>query len=189
MKWSLYPWLACSCLVALGCASAEATPEAAPPCDATCQDQVAMRGLRKAIKLIYNIKLQGKPVGEQSAVSPCPQGGKASVSGNASSDPDQGATLVELDYSFVDCRYVHPDEQPADSYEVTANGSISERGVIAVQPSTTTALIFESASFSLSGSIYDPGIDYRADGCELELSQNGNELSGLWCGRDVGFNL
>lgn len=186
---SLCPWMLCLLALVSGCASAEAAPEPAPPCDAACQDEVAMRGLRKAIKLIYNIKLQGRPVGDQSAESPCPQGGKASVSGTASSDPDQGATLVDLNYSFADCRYVHPDDQPTDSYEVTANGSISERGVIAVQPSTTTALVFESDAFSLSGSIYDPGIDYSAEGCELALSQNGNELSGLWCGRDVGLTL
>ena len=56
-----------------------ASPPPPPPCDAECQDQIALRSLREGMKLVYNLTLQGKPVGPQDATVPCPLGGSAHV--------------------------------------------------------------------------------------------------------------
>jgi hypothetical protein len=148
-----------------------------------------MRALREGVKLIYNIKLQGKPVGEHDEMSMCPQAGKARVFGTATSNAEQGATEVDLTYVFSDCKYVHADEAPADNYQMTATGSITQSGIIAVQPSATTALLFHSDSLSLDGSLYDPPLVYQARECALDLAQSGNDLNGTWCGREVGLVL
>ena len=50
-------------LVAAGCSDEQADPS--PPCDEECQDSTAARALRETMKLVYNITLQGKPVGPQ----------------------------------------------------------------------------------------------------------------------------
>jgi hypothetical protein len=172
-----------------GCSGLEASPAAPPPCDLECQDQVAMRALREGIKLIYNIKLQGKPVGKHDEMAACPQAGKARVFGTAFSNAEQGATEVELTYVFTDCKYVHADEAPAENYQMTATGSITQTGIIAVQPSATTALLFHSDSLSVDGSLYDPPLLYEAQECTLDLAQSGNDLNGTWCGRQVGLVL
>lgn len=179
----------CGAVWGIACSSVDAAHTPAPPCDPVCQDQVAVRALREGMKLIYNLKLQGNPVGEQDAMSACPQGGKARVFGTATSNALQGATEVELTYTFTDCKYVHVDATPAENYQMTASGSITQSGILAVQPSATTALLFHSDSFSIDGSLYDPPLRYQAEACEFAASQDGNDMSGLWCGREVGFRL
>ena len=67
----------------------------------------------EGMKLIYNLTLQGKPVGTQMPFVPCPQGGLASVAGVATSNAEQGATEVNLTYGFQDCNYLRRDEEPA----------------------------------------------------------------------------
>lgn len=176
-------------LLGLGCSGLGRDPAPAPACDSQCQDGVALRSLREAMKLIYNLKLQGMPVGEQDAMSPCPQGGSARVYGTATSNELQGATEVELTYSFVNCRYLQVDNTPEENYQVTVAGSIAQSGTLAVQPSATTALLMRSDSVSVVGTVYDPALHYQATGCELELAQSGNELSGTLCGRAVGVDL
>ena len=141
------------------------------------------------MKLIYNLGLQGKPVGEQDAMSACPQGGSARVYGTATSNELQGATEVELTYVFASCSYLQVDNTPEENYQVTVTGSIVESGIIAVQPSSTTALLFSSDSVSVRGTVYDPALDYQAEACVLELAQSGNKLSGALCGRAVGVEL
>ena len=148
-----------------------------------------MRALREGMKLIFNIKLQGKPVGEHDEMANCPQAGKARVFGTATSNAEQGATEVDLTYAFTDCKYVHADEAPAENYQMTATGSITQSGIIAVQPSATTALLFHSDALSLDGSLYDPPLFYQAHDCALDLAQSGNDLNGTWCGRQVGLVL
>ena len=49
------------------CAS-DIEAEPAPPCDQLCQDSNALRAVREGMKLIYNLTLQGKPVGSQRPV-------------------------------------------------------------------------------------------------------------------------
>jgi hypothetical protein len=165
-----------------------------PPCDAACQDGVALLSLRDAIKLVYNLTLQSHPVGPQDAMLPtppgCQLGGTASVSGTATSNADQGTTTVNLTYVFAQCGYPQTDSDPTQTFHLTLNGTITEVGTIAVQPSTTTALEFTSASFSLDGTVYDgPPLPYVQNGCALRLVQNGNNLTGTFCGRDAGTML
>jgi hypothetical protein len=141
------------------------------------------------MKLAFNLTLQGKPVGPQDATTPCPLGGRARVHGNATSNAEQGATEVSLTYEFSACAYSQTDDDPKQTYSVTVNGSITESGTIAVQPSATTALIFTSDGTSITGKVYSPAIDYHADACPMRLGQNGNDLTGTLCERAIGLTL
>ncbi len=51
----------------------------------------------------------------------------------------QGATLVDLTYQFASCKYIERDDEPDENYAITLNGTITQQGVIAVQPSATSA--------------------------------------------------
>jgi hypothetical protein len=53
----------------------------------------------------------------------------------------------------------------------------------------TTALLFEADAVSVSGTVFDPALDYSAEDCALRLSQNGNRLAGHFCERNVGLDL
>ena len=167
-----------------------------PSCDGACQDGVALLSLRDAIKVVYNLTLQGQPVGPQSGMLPnamypmgCPGGGMASVTGTASSNADQGTTTVNLTYVFTSCHYSVIDSDPTQTFDMTVDGTVTEVGTIAVQPSSTTALEFTSAAFSFDGTVYGPPIDYMQKACALQLGQDGNNLSGTLCGRDAGTTL
>jgi hypothetical protein len=179
-------------LVACGGGGAGSAPKP-PPCDAACQDGVALLSLRDAIKLVYNLTLQGMPVGPEKGMLPppgCPLGGTASVSGTATSNANQGTTTVNLTYVFAQCTYPQIDSDPTQTFHLTLDGTITEVGTIAVQPSSTTALEFTSAAFSLDGTVYDgPPLPYVQNGCALQLVQAGNNLSGTFCGRDAGTML
>jgi hypothetical protein len=171
-----------------GCAS-ELEAEPSPPCDQACQDGNAIRAVRESMKLVYNLTLQGNPVGMQDEISPCPQGGFARVAGTATSNSMQGATEVELAYVFQACSYLRRDEDPGENHNLVMTGVIGQKGTIAVQPTATTALLIASESITLSGTVYDPPIEYAVEGCELLLSQTGNDLSGTICGRAAGVDL
>jgi len=183
-----------SLLIVLGalpltaCAS-EIEAEPSPPCDQACQDGNALRAVRESMKLIYNLTLQGNPVGMQDEVIPCPQGGFARVFGTATSNSMQGATEVELAYAFQECSYLRRDEDPGENHDLVMTGLIGQKGTIAVQPSATTALLIASESITLSGTIYDPPIEYAIESCALLLSQTGSDLSGTICGRVAGVDL
>lgn len=158
-------------------------------CDAECLDRIAVRSVRETLKLIFNLTLQSKPVGAQDETTRCPQGGTARVFGEATSVAEQGATDVELTYDLVNCAYLQKDDEPDESYDVVISGRLSQSGVIAVQPTSTTALSFEGADVSVSGTLFDPAYDYAEDACSLTLSQNGNRLAGRFCERSVAFDL
>ena len=72
---------------------------------------------------------------------------------------------------------------------MTLTGGLNQQGTIAAQPSSTTALVMWSVSMTMNGTVYDPPLPYAEEDCALELGQNGNELSGLMCGREVGVDL
>jgi hypothetical protein len=181
--------LGIACLVA--CGGSGGGSSTTPACDAACQDGVALVALRGAIQTVFNIKLEGQPVGPQNASLMCPTGvGMASVSGTASSNANQGTTTVNLTYVFTGCVYPHTDTDPTQTFNLTLDGTVTEVGTLAVQPSTTTALEFTSASFSFDGTVHDgPPLPYMQKGCALHLGQNGNNLSGTLCGRDAGTML
>ena len=175
---------------ALGCGtSAGNSPPPVPPCDQACQDGIALRSLREGMKLVYNLKLQGKPVGPQDATVPCPLGGSAHVFGTATSNAIQGSTEVQLTYVLDHCAYSQKDTDPLKSYSVTFNGTVLEVGTIAVQPTSTTALVITSDVLDLTGKVHEPAVDYAANACKLGLAQTGSRLSGELCGRTAGVTL
>jgi len=173
----------------VACGGSGGGSSATPACDMACQDGVALVALRDAIKTVYNVTLQGQPVGPQNASTKCPLGGMASVSGTATSNADQGTTTVSLTYVFTACAYSETDSDPTQTFDMTLGGTITETGTIAVQPSSTTALDFTSAAMTFEGTVYGPPIDYTAKGCAVQLGQNGNDLSGTLCGRNAGTAL
>ena len=180
-------------LLTAGC-GAGSHPAPAPACEQACQDGVALRGLRTIIKFAFNLTVQGRPVGAQDATQDClPSNGntgKAHVFGSADSNADQGSSFVNLSFDFQACAYpAAPDPSAEQNFDITVAGQISESGTLAVQPSTTSALLFHSDSVSITGTVYDPPIDYAASDCVLDLNQDGNELSGTLCGRAAGFTF
>jgi hypothetical protein len=176
-------------LAALNACANERTEPEPKTCDAACRDESAVRSLRETIKVVYNLTLQANDVGEQDETARCPLGGSARVTGRAGSLAEQGATELELIYELTDCAYLQRDDEPEENYDMVISGSITEQGILAVQPTATTALIFESSSISLRGTVYDPPADYSEVDCALRLAQNGNAFSGTFCGRKIGFDL
>jgi hypothetical protein len=181
----------CSTLVALtlllfGC---QAEPPPSPPCRDDCIDGIALRSLREMMKLVYNITLQANPVGAQDESTDCPLGGRARVFGTATSNAEQGATEVELTYELDDCQYIELDDEPDETYRMTIDGTVTQLGTMAVQPSATTALLMQSDSVTLDGTVHDPPRSFQEDDCVVDVAQNGNDLSGLFCGREAGVDL
>lgn len=181
--------LACAVLAsfALACTAEEEPIE--PPCDDRCKDGIAIRALRETVKLVYNLTLQAKPVGEQDAVTACSFNGSARVFGFATSNPVQGATEVDLTYELSECAHAEYDEDPRENYQMGFQGRLTQVGVLAVQPTATTALLMQSESLSMAGYVNDPPSEFSALDCEIELAQSGNDLSGTLCGRPVGVDL
>ncbi|WP_394841234.1 hypothetical protein LZC95_29710 [Pendulispora brunnea] len=179
--------LAALLVAAVGCEDGTLPPP--PPCDAICQDSIALRGVREMMKLIFNLTLQGKPVGQHDATIACPLGGTAHIFGTATSNAVQGATEVSLTYVFDQCAHLERDEEARENYALTLTGTFSQQGTIAVQPSATTALLMKSASVTVWGTVHAPAIDYRAENCIANLAQNGNHVSGMFCERPVGTDL
>jgi hypothetical protein len=175
-------------LAASACGSSVTPPPKPPPCDDECKDGVAIKAIRETTKLAYNLTLQGKPVGTHDLTTPCPLGGGVRVFGTATSNASQGATEVRLTYVLADCAYVFQDDDPEDNYSMTFSGTITQEGILAVQPSATSAIIMKSESMKLSGTVYDPPLEYAAD-CPIELGQNGNKLTGKVCGRIAETDL
>ena len=191
LLWFALP-LAC---LSLSACSAGSEPDPAPPCDQTCQDGVALRGLRETMKLAYNLLIQGRPVGAQDAMTPCRSsdgstGGTVRVFGDATANAVQGSSFVELEYDFNQCAYAAPPSAVADqNYSLVVTGNVKQQGTLAVQPSSTTALVIDSDSVRLSGTVYDPPLDYESLDCELAVAQQGSRVSGTLCGRNAGFTF
>lgn len=182
------------CAALFGC-GAGATPDPPPPCEAECQDGVALRGVRETLKLAFNLLVQGKPVGEQAGSTPCLSydgsvGGSVRLSGTATSNAVQGSSFVDLVYEFDACAYSAPPSVTAEqNYALVISGTIHQQGTLAVQPSATTALLMDSDSLSVSGTVYDPSVAYEALDCNLGIAQQGSRVSGVLCGRDAGFTF
>jgi hypothetical protein len=191
-------------LAAVGC-GAGPRPAAAPPCDQQCQDGVALLGLRTAMKLAYNFEVSTKPVGAQDGTAPCvsfdgSQAGTVHVFGTASVNAIQGASIVSLTYNFKNCLYSAPPDPTANqNFSLKMNGEVTEDGTLSVQPTSTTALsigtvlddstMLPTESLSISGTVYDPPVDYAVSSCALSVIQDGNSVSGALCGRSAGFTF
>lgn len=176
-------------LSALTACGSEASEPEVKTCDATCRDQTALRALRATIKVIYNLTLQANQVGEQDESTRCPLGGRAHVRGVATSLAEQGATELALVYELDECAYLQRDDDVEDNYDTVISGTIAQQGTLAVQPTATTALIFESESISIVGTVYDPPSAYSEADCAFRLAQDGNHFAGFFCGRKVGLDL
>jgi len=187
-------WLALSMLTVIGC-GAGPHPDPPPPCGQLCQDGVALRGLRSAIKFAYNYKIATQPVGAQDAITPCysedgSHGGTVHIFGDATVNAVQGASIVSLSYDFQSCLFSAPPDPSADqNFSLMFTGLVTEQGTLSVQPTATTALILESTALSISGTVYDPAEQYSATDCALSVLQNGNAVSGALCGRYAGFSF
>jgi hypothetical protein len=184
------------------CGDKEVPPS--PPCEQECRDAVALRALRQTMKYAFNKTLQGKPVGYNDETTnefiPVPAGfipglpmtmpGSARVFGEATSNADLGTTELKLlTYVFSQAVYAHKDTEPRENFIMVVDGTIMQKGTLAVQPSSPTSLIMSSASITLIGRVYDPPLDYAEFACPVELNQNGNAVSGFLCGRFVGFEF
>ena len=163
-------------------------PPPPPPCDEACRDGVALKGMRETMKLVFNLTLQGKPVGTYDVPIDCIEGGSARISGTATSNAVQGATDVDLTYVFDRCGYLQKDDDADDSYSLTLTGTVTQRGTLAVQPSATTALVMKG-TLSITGTVYDPPEAYDAIDCPVDVLQNGNRLGGRICTREAGADL
>jgi hypothetical protein len=180
--------LAVGAFASVGCQADATPPPPPPPCDEKCKDGIAVKAVREMMKLAFNLTFQGKPVGEHDIEAPCMFGGSARVYGTATSNAIQGATEVRLTYVFTKCGYQFQDDKLENNYKMNLDGTMSQEGIIAVQPSAPAAVIMKSDAMKLTGTVYDPPIDYTAD-CPVELGQNGNTLSAKICGRDAKADL
>jgi hypothetical protein len=176
-------------VLACGSGGGTASPDAAAACDQRCRDAIALRSLREALKLVYNVTLSGKPVGPQDQTTPCLFGGTAHVYGQATSNANQGTTSADLTYVLDHCAFSDTSTDPNSTFQMTLTGTVTETGTIAVQPSSTTALQFRGSPITLSGTVYDPPIVYDESMCAVVVGQNGNDLSGTMCGRMAGLTL
>ena len=175
-----------ACCATPACSSGPKPPPP-PPCDDACKDGVALRATREMMKLVFNLTFQGKPVGSYDKTIPCIRGGKARIFGNATSNAVQGATDVDLTFVFEQCAYLQKDTDPKNVYDMTVTGTITEKGTLAVQPTSTTALVIQSDAVTLDGTVYDPPEPYEATSCPLDVLQDGGHVGGTMCGRQVGF--
>jgi hypothetical protein len=165
------------------------TPAPPPPCDQLCLDGIAVRGVRETMKQIFNFTFQGKEVGAHDYSIPCPLGGKARIFGTATSNAVQGATEVDITYVLEGCVLLARDTEPMQNYNVATTGTIHQKGIIAVQPSATTALGIQCDAVTVTGTVYDPPVPVDAQACPLVLSQDGSVLTGKLCGRETTITL
>lgn len=184
MRWPLLFVL----LTACGSGNAVTPAPEAPPCDDKCQDEVAVQAVRETVKLAFNLTFQGKPVGTYDLAANCPQGGAVRVTGTATSNAIQGATEVDITYQLLGCSYLRTDDDAKNNYEMKLTGTFTQKGVLAVQPSSTSAVIMKSDNMKFEGTVYDPPLPYNQE-CPLDLGQNGNRLSGKICDRSTTVEL
>lgn len=182
--------LASLVLVVLGACGDDAgpSPPPPPPCDQACRDGSAIRAMRLAMKLVYNLTLQGEPVGAHDETVDCPLGGSARVFGVATSNAEQGTTEVDLTYVLDGCVTLEKDDDPKDNYRLALTGTVVQKGKLAVQPSATTALSLKSDAFSFVGTIYEPPADYQ-ESCPFVLMQDANRVVGTLCEREASTTL
>jgi hypothetical protein len=145
--------------------------------------------MRLTLKVMFNLTVQGNAVGMQDVTKACPLGGTARVFGTATSNAVEGATNVQLTYVLDHCGYLQADPDPTQTFQMTFTGTVQEMGTLSAQGGGTTAIELSSSDLTLSGTVYDPPVDYAEDTCMLQLGQNGNRLAGMMCGRVVGTLL
>lgn len=179
--------LALLALLALGaCGDKEVPPP--PPCDRKCQDSIAMRGLRETMKYTFNKTFQGKPYGRHELETDEFIFGSAKIQGVATSLPEIGVTDVTLTYEFSQATYIQKNVEPRENFRMVVTGVVSQKGLLAVQPSSPTSLLMKSEAITLVGDVYDPPIKYNVElaSCPIVLNQSGNSVSGWICNEEEG---
>jgi hypothetical protein len=187
--------LVATTVLALGCGGNRPAPPAT--CDVACQDGVALRALRVGMRVYYNFAIAGNPVGMQDKTVPCIPSGSVHIVGEAQSNAMLGiSTLKNLTYTFTDCQNPAPKSTtPERNYNLTINGVVTEDGTLAMG-GPTTSLMINGTDVAFKGQVYDPPQDYpdkTADvlqgPCPLDALQDGNNVTGHFCGRLVdGFS-
>jgi hypothetical protein len=188
MEQAMTRLFAIALLAGAGCAGASPSPP--PTCDQICADGVALRAVRSAMKAGFNRTLQGKDAGMQDEMSSCLGAGSGHIHGNVETNATVGTMDVDLTYEFEGCRIVLPaDPTPAKNLFMAITGTITEKGIISAQPTSTTSLIFGSSAMSFSGTVYSPPVAYEQTDCALDFTQDGNLVAGTVCGRPAGFSF
>ena len=202
--WALFAPIALAGVLVAGCGAK--TPPPPPPCDPECQDAVVLRAVREMMKFAFNSTFQKEPVGFHDLTTTAFLRGSARVRGTAVADGEQGVTDVDLTYVFTQAVFPKKDSEPDDNYIIALDGTITQVGKIAIQPSSPTALKMKSVpalqdadsgepdaadagSVTVAGTVYDPPIEYPVTECALEILQNGNSVAGMFCGRRAGFSF
>jgi hypothetical protein len=171
-------------LCAVGVAAcADKTPPPPPACEQACQDGVALRAVREMMKFAFNDTFQSQSPGFHDLTTEKFLQGSARVFGTVDSNAEQGVTDVKLlTYVFTQAVYPKKEDDAEENYVIGLEGTITQEGKMAVQPSSPTALKMKSESLAIAGTVYDPPIKYLQMGCKLEMLQNGNSVSGMFCG-------
>jgi hypothetical protein len=191
-RWMTFATVGAASILSFGCG--DKTPPPSPPCEQKCQDGVALRALREMMKFAFNQTFQGKPVGFHDETTDRFLRGSARVSGRALAIAEQGVTDVDLTYVFTQALYAKKEDEPEENYVILLDGTITQFGNIAVQPSSPTSLTMETRKdefVTIAGTVYDPPINYIEMGCALKILQNGNSVAGMFCASDrwAGFGF
>jgi hypothetical protein len=188
-RWMTFATVGAASILSFGCG--DKTPPPPPPCEQKCMDGMALRALREMMKFAFNQTFQGKPVGFHDETTDRFLRGSARVSGTAVANAEQGVTDVDLTYVFTQALYAKKEDEPEENYVIGLDGTITQFGNIAVQPSSPTSLTMESKSMTIAGTVYDPPINYIEMGCALKILQNGNSVAGMFCAADrwAGFGF
>jgi hypothetical protein len=181
-----------SAALSLGCGG---NPPAAPAtCDQACEDGIALRALRAGMRFAFNYVIAAMPVGKQDAMAPCIPSGSVHIVGTADSNAMLGTSELDLTYTMTNCKIPAPKSTTPDrNYSLTVNGAIHEKGQLAMG-GPTTALVFTGTDLTFAGTVYDPPLPYdepkpMQPNCTLSASQDGNNMTGTLCGREVkGFS-
>jgi hypothetical protein len=184
-----------------GCAISGSSPPE-PTCDQACQDGVAIRALRTGMAQLYNAAFPQPlppgvtppegfvpppwvPSGPQDLLVPCDATHVVHLFGDATSDPTQGVTMVNLTYQVPGCLSENKnDPTPEGNYGLVITGTLTEVGTLG--GNRTNALVIRGDGVSLSGTVFDPAYEYD-ELCDLDFVQNGGNVSGRLCGRAVGY--
>jgi hypothetical protein len=182
-----------------GCSS-----PATPTCDQECQDGVTIRALREGMARIYNktfpqplpagvtppqdyVPPPVVPNGPQDLMVLCDAVHAVHVVGDAVSDEYQGITTVSLTYDVPGCLSENKnDPTPEGNYSLLITGTLFEVGKLS-QGNRVTAVVIRGDGVSFSGTIFDPAIAL-SETCDVDLVQNGNNVSGRICGRIAGYD-
>jgi hypothetical protein len=93
--------------------------------------------------------------------------------------------MVSLTYQVPGCLSENKnDPTPEQNFSLVITGTLTEVGTLG--GGNTNAVVIRGDGVSFSGSVFDPAYEY-VETCDLDLVQNGNNVSGRLCGRTAGY--